>query len=119
MTASADWSARPGHVAVAVDDNFVVFGGFGLSTDPMDPFRPSIPVDMWVSEDGVSWELLDDGVWGPAEKLGYWVLLPALIVQGLATNALPEGGIEFGLVIAGTILALSLPMLMARRTRLL
>ena len=41
-----------------VEDNIVVFGGFGLSTDLSDPFKPSNPIDMWVSEDGANWELL-------------------------------------------------------------
>ena len=61
VTAAADWVARPGHVAVVVEDDIVVFGGFGLSTDPSDPFKPSNPIDMWVSEDGANWELLERG----------------------------------------------------------
>lgn len=63
VTSSADWSARPGHVAVVADDQIVVFGGFGLSTDPTDPFRPSNPIDMWASQDGAAWELLAASPW--------------------------------------------------------
>jgi hypothetical protein len=59
----ADWAARPGHQAVVVDDKIVVFGGFGLSTDPTDPFKPSNPMDMWASEDGANWELLGQVPW--------------------------------------------------------
>ena len=56
VTASADWASRPGHIAAVVDNNIVVFGGFGLSDDPSDPFKPSNPIDMWTSEDGANWE---------------------------------------------------------------
>lgn len=60
---AADWPARPGHQAVVVNDEIVVFGGFGLSTDPTDPFKPSNPMDMWASEDGANWTLLDQTPW--------------------------------------------------------
>ena len=59
VTPDADWVERPGHEAVVVDNDIVLFGGFGLSTDPNDPFKPSNPIDMWVSEDGANWELLE------------------------------------------------------------
>ncbi len=73
VTASADWTARPGHVAVVVEDDIVVFGGFGLSTDPSDPFQPSNPIDMWVSKDGANWELLDQAPWNASspEQIKY------------------------------------------------
>lgn len=63
VTANADWVERPGHVAVVAEDNFLVFGGFGLSDNPEDPFAPSNPIDMWVSEDGTTWDLLDTAPW--------------------------------------------------------
>jgi malonate transporter and related proteins len=48
-----------------------------------------------------------EGFWAPAEKLGYWVLLPSLIVDSLATNTLtPHAGV-FALAIAITIVLLS------------
>ncbi len=46
-----------------MDDKIVVFGGFGLSTDPTDPFKPSNPMDMWASTDGANWELLEQVPW--------------------------------------------------------
>ena len=63
VTNAADWVARPGHQAVVVEDEIVMFGGFGLSTDPNEPFKPSNPMDMWTSEDGANWELLDQVPW--------------------------------------------------------
>jgi len=48
-----------------------------------------------------------EGFWAPAEKLGYWVLLPSLIIDSLAANTLtPDAGV-FALAIAITIVALS------------
>ena len=73
VVADADWVERPGHHAVVSGDDIVLFGGFGLSTDPNDPFKPSNPIDMWVSEDGAQWQLLDDAPWnatGP-EQIKY------------------------------------------------
>lgn len=72
-TAAADWLERPGHQAVVVGNHIVLFGGFGLSTDPSDPFKPANPIDMWVSEDGIAWELLETAPWnatGP-EQIKY------------------------------------------------
>ena len=40
-------------------NDIYVFGGFGISADPTDPFKPSNPMDMWVSRDGADWRLLD------------------------------------------------------------
>ncbi|MGB0750586.1 MAG: AEC family transporter [Gammaproteobacteria bacterium] len=58
---------------------------------------------------------LADGFWAPAEKLGYWVLLPSLIIQGLGTNKLPADWTIFAAAIAATVVPLSLVMLAARR----
>jgi malonate transporter and related proteins len=55
------------------------------------------------------------GFWAPAEKLGYWVLLPALIIDSLATNKLPADAFNFALAIALTVVLMSVPMLIARR----
>ena len=54
VTASADWSPRPGHKAAVIDDQIVLFGGFGLPTNP---------IDVWVSGDGASWQQLSGGPW--------------------------------------------------------
>ena len=56
-----------------------------------------------------------DGFWGPAERMAYYVFLPALIVRNLAAadlSVLPIG--RFGLAIAVVSIAMSLVTLMAR-----
>ena len=63
VTESAGWPARPGHQAVLLEDEIVVFGGFGLSVDPTDPFKPANPMDMWSSPDGVTWQMLEQEPW--------------------------------------------------------
>ena len=68
MTPAAEWSARPGHQAVAFLNQIVLFGGFGLSDDPSDPFRPSNPMDVWVSKEGFSWEQVSDAPWNAASS---------------------------------------------------
>ncbi|MGI9428047.1 MAG: Kelch repeat-containing protein [Bythopirellula sp.] len=83
VTAQAGWPARPGHVAVVVGDDFVVFGGFGLSDDPTDPFAVANPVDMWVSADGANWELLSDTPWNATS--------PEQIKYDFDAIALPDG----------------------------
>lgn len=83
VNAAADWAARPGHVAVLVDNEILVFGGFGLSTDPMDPFKPSNPLDMWASEDGVSWWLLSAAPWNASS--------PEQVKYDFDALVLPEG----------------------------
>ena len=83
VTASADWASRPGHVAVVVDDNLIVFGGFGLSDDPSDPFKPSNPIDMWASEDGINWDLLSAAPWNAT--------MPEQIKYDFDALVLPDG----------------------------
>ena len=63
VTAAAEWPARPGHEVVVLHNNFVLFGGFGLSDDPTDPFKPSNPMDIWVSKNGADWEQISDSPW--------------------------------------------------------
>ncbi len=46
-----------------VRDHFVLFGGFGLSADPMDPFKPSNPMDVWISKRGKNWKQVSDSPW--------------------------------------------------------
>jgi len=73
ITASADWPSRPGHQVVVLNNHFVLFGGFGLSADPSDPFKPSNPMDIWVSKDGKRWTQVSDSPWNAAtpEEIKY------------------------------------------------
>jgi hypothetical protein len=41
----------------------VCFGGFGQSTDPTDPFKPSNPMDVWTSRNGNDWIQVSDSPW--------------------------------------------------------
>ena len=63
VTESAAWAPRPGHQVVVLLNHFILFGGFGLSTDPTDPFKPSNPMDIWVSKDGANWKQVSDSPW--------------------------------------------------------
>jgi hypothetical protein len=66
VTASAEWPSRPGHQVVVLNNYFVLFGGFGLSIDPGDPFKPSNPMDVWVSKNGKHWVQVSDSPWNAA-----------------------------------------------------
>ena len=55
LTEAAGWSPRPGHQCEVLLGRIVCFGGFGLSDDPADPFKPSNPTDIWVSANGRNW----------------------------------------------------------------
>ncbi len=63
VTAEASWAARPGHQVVVYKNQFVLFGGFGLSFDPSDPFKPSNPMDIWTSKNGKDWKILEGAPW--------------------------------------------------------
>jgi len=63
VTAAADWAPRPGHQAVVLLNHFILFGGFGLSDDPTDPFKAANPMDIWVSKDGADWRQVSDSPW--------------------------------------------------------
>jgi hypothetical protein len=58
VTPDASWSPRPGHQCEILFGYFICFGGFGLSENPADPFKPSNPVDIWVSQNGTNWQEL-------------------------------------------------------------
>jgi FlgD Ig-like domain len=93
VTAEAPWSARPGHQVVKIWNTFVLFGGFGL--DPLNPFLPANPMDIWISRDGANWTELDSTPWnaaGPedikydfaaiATRGGYFGLRPQILTFG-------------------------------------
>lgn len=63
VTGSAEWEPRPGHTCDVLRNTIVCFGGFGQSTDPSDPFKPSNPMDVWVSADGAHWKQVSDSPW--------------------------------------------------------
>ncbi len=83
----AEWPSRPGHQAVVVGDQIVVFGGFGLSTDPADPFKPSNPIDMWASVDGANWELLEQAPWNADSPADIKYDFDALVAPGRSEGA--------------------------------
>lgn len=75
VTESAGWSPRPGHTCEVLKNTIVCFGGFGLNEgafepgcpnpeDPScDPFKPSNPMDAWVSRNGADWTMLPGPPW--------------------------------------------------------
>ena len=71
VTEHAGWSPRPGHTCDVLKNTIVCFGGFGLNQDPpgpgYDPFKPSNPMDIWISENGADWQELDNPPWNAAE----------------------------------------------------
>lgn len=70
VTEAAEWAPRPGHQVAVVRDHFYLFGGFGLSTDPGDPFKPSNPVDVWTSKWGKNWKKVNDSPWDATDPSG-------------------------------------------------
>ncbi len=87
MTAEAEWASRPGHQAVVIRKHLVLFGGFGQSQNPADPFAPANPMDVWVSIDGAEWEQVDDAPWNATSPADIKYDLDALVV-----DRGPEGG---------------------------
>ena len=73
VTAAADWAPRPGHQVLVLLNHFILFGGFGLSTDPDDPFKAANPMDVWVSKNGADWTQVSDAPWNAAtpEEIKY------------------------------------------------
>lgn len=91
VTGEADWPARPGHEVAVVRDHFVLFGGFGLSDDPADPFGSNNPMDIWVSRDGSDWTQVSDSPWN--------AVFPEEIKYDFATLVAPGGPNGRGLAI--------------------
>jgi hypothetical protein len=82
VTESAQWSPRPGHQVVVLLNRFVLFGGFGLSTDSSDPFKPSNPTDVWVSKDGAHWTQVSDSPWNAVTPADIKYDFDALVARG-------------------------------------
>ena len=70
VTNNAGWSPRPGHQCEVLLGRFICFGGFGLSDDPADPFKPSNPIDVWASYDAKNWTQLSDTAAPPWNAAG-------------------------------------------------
>jgi hypothetical protein len=87
VTAEADWVARPGHQAAVVKDKIVLFGGFGLISNPMD---------VWTSKDGANWEQVSDSPWNavsPDEiKYDFDVVVSQGKKHGLGPSIFTFGG---------------------------
>ncbi len=82
VTAEADWPARPGHQCLVFKNHFVLFGGFGLSFDPDNPFEPSNPMDVWVSRNGADWEMVSDSPWNAVAPADIKYDFDALVSRG-------------------------------------
>ena len=82
VTEEAAWAPRPGHQCVVFKNHFVLFGGFGLSTDPQNPFLPSNPMDVWVSRDGADWTMVSDSPWNAVEPADIKYDFDALVSRG-------------------------------------
>ncbi|MDG2054679.1 MAG: hypothetical protein P8J86_08220 [Phycisphaerales bacterium] len=90
VTARAPWPSRPGHQVVVADDQFVLFGGFGQSADPTDPFGAGNPMDVWVSSDGADWQLASTSPWNATtpEEIKYDFAALAVDGSGDAESAI-------------------------------
>jgi hypothetical protein len=82
VTEAAGWASRPGHKAGVILNHIVLFGGFGLSTDPADPFKPSNPMDVWVSKDGARWDQVSDSPWNAVSPDEIKYDFDLLVVRG-------------------------------------
>ncbi len=89
VTEEAAWPARPGHQAVVLKNHIVLFGGFGLSDDPADPFGCGNPRDIWVSVNGADWELVSESPWNAdaCEDIKYD--FDALVLRGACSGRQP------------------------------
>jgi hypothetical protein len=95
VTPAAAWSPRPGHQAVVLANQIYLFGGFGLSTDPTNPFKPSNPRDLWVSSDGANWRLISESPWNATTSEEIKYDFKALAVTG-GKGGMPPSIFTFG-----------------------
>lgn len=63
-------------------NHFILFGGFGLSDDPRDPFKAANPMDVWVSKNGADWSKVSDSPWNAATPEEIKYDFDALAVKG-------------------------------------
>jgi hypothetical protein len=89
VTAEAPWPPRPGHQCLVLNNHFVLFGGFGLSPDPSQPFLPSNPMDVWVSKDGVDWIQVSDSPWNATSPEDIKYDFDAVVAAGGAVGGQP------------------------------
>jgi len=85
VTAAAGWSPRPGHQCAVLLNTLVCFGGFGLPPGPPTPGQPTPaanPMDVWVSRDGASWDLVSDAPWNAISPDDIKYDFDVLVVQG-------------------------------------
>ena len=82
VTEHAPWPARPGHQAVVQKNRIVLFGGFGLSNDPSDPFGSGNPMDVWISANGADWELVSESPWNADSPEQIKYDFDALVLEG-------------------------------------
>ncbi len=82
VTSAAQWTPRPGHQCLVLQDQFVLFGGFGLSPDPSNPFLPSNPMDVWVSRNGENWLQVSDSPWNATEPADIKYDFAAVVSRG-------------------------------------
>ena len=90
VTPAAAWAARPGHQAVVLANDIYVFGGFGISADPSNPFKPSNPMDVWVSRDGADWRLVSNSPWNATTPEEIKYDFKALAVTGGRGGLMPS-----------------------------
>ena len=90
VTADAGWSPRPGHQAHVLHDHIYLFGGFGQSQDPADPLGSDNPMDVWVSTDGVDWELVSMSPWNAMSSDDIKYDFAGITVDAAGPNSLPS-----------------------------
>ena len=83
VTAAAGWSPRPGHVCNLVGNQFLCFGGFGLTENP---------TDMWVSADGANWQELSANPWGSDDPAAMRYDFDSIVVDEGGPSVLTFGG---------------------------
>lgn len=92
VTSAAPWSPRPGHQVVIAENNFVLFGGFGLDPEfdpinnPQHIYTPNNPMDIWISKDGEKWKMLTSLPWNAKSPADIKYDFDAIVVKGDSKN---------------------------------